>query len=122
MRKILAIVAIFYTIASSYAFKIENYNRGSQGKYTAYCFNKTEADKIKDAVNAGAGLSSAIALIPAAAPVATVIAGALGGLSAVLWWNTHKGTGFAVHVPSPGGLGIARVPFLWDWDEGRAVY
>lgn len=121
-EKVLAIVVLLGITSGGNAFKIENYNRGAQGQYTAYCFNKGEADQIKGAIGAGAGMLSAISCVPGAGSVASVIASALGGINAVLWWNTHNGTGFAVHVPTPGGTGIGRVPFLWDWDEGKAVY
>ena len=113
---------VFALIASAavsdvHSFRIENYyHDGWKCSYTAYCFNKEEADKISGAISAGTALASAVSLIPGAAPVSEVIAKALSGLGFVVWWSSAQGKkGFSVNVPNPQNvLEHGRLPFLWE--------
>ena len=112
----LAIVASVM-VSDVHSFRIENYyHDGWKCNYTAYCFNKEEAEKIRDAIDQGVNASIAVSLIPAAEPFATIIGGALAGLNLVVWWAAGQGKkGFSVNVPNPQNiLEQGRLPFLWE--------
>lgn len=112
--------------------------------YCALCFTKAEADDFKGklsaiitgagGITAGSGATAAVATLvgsacPPAAAIATVIAGAITAGSAILKsiieWNTSKGTGFSINIPSKwifphqygretGFMGMPLVPFVWE--------
>lgn len=117
MKKIVFAVAAFAIVSDANSFRIEDYyHKESKCHYTAYCFNKEEADKISTALKAGKAAADAVSLIPAASAVAGVIAKVIASVNFVVWWSSAKGKkGFSVNIPKPQGiLEQGRTPFLWE--------
>ena len=97
------------------AFRITEFNHPTwfNVKYKSYCFSEGESKQIREAIEKGATLFTAIAQIPGAKAVAGTISAALGVAAFTVWWASARGKkGFSVNI-APGGEGA---PYLWESD------
>ena len=147
MKKMLTtslLCTIFAVNTNASRWEVNYLHDQTHAHYCALCFTKAEADDFKGklsaimtgagGITAGSGATAAVAALvgsacPPAAAIATVIAGAITGGSAILKsiieWNTSKGTGFSINIPSKmlfpqqygnerGFMGMPLVPFVWE--------
>lgn len=147
MKKILTAVtlcAVFAVNTNASRWEVNYLHDKTHAHYCALCFTKAEAEDFKGklsaimtgagGITAGSGATVAVTTLvgtacPPAVAVASIIAGVITGGSAILKsiieWNTSKGTGFSINIPSKmifphqygsesGFMGLPLVPFVWE--------
>ena len=135
-KVLLATVLLGIVSASSNAARWElNYwHNETRSHYCALCFSKAEADDFKGKLNSiSVGAGAIAGIVAASCPAVAALSGTIGGIiagssqliKAVLDWNTSKGTGFSINIPSQmlfpaqfgrerGFMGLPLVPFIWE--------